>query len=131
VAKNRPKKPAPKKAKKAPPPKTKTQKKRRKPRVVRDGSGRIRNYRKEYRRRKHLRAIEALEAAVARDARRVFGRKPKRTKEDPDAPHYELRLAEMAERDGRFDWLEESEFIAQMQSEGATTREAYTLWFSP
>lgn len=109
----------------------KTQKKRRKPRVVRDSSGRIRNYRKEYRRRKHLRAIEAAEELVARDARRVFGRKPKRTKEDPDAVHYELRLAEMAERDGRFDWLEEAEFIAQMQAMGATTREAYTLWFSP
>jgi len=101
------------------------------PKLRRDGRGRLRDYRKEYKRRVKLEKQRELEAQVARDARRVFGRKPKRGFEDDDAGQYELRLAELAEREGRFDWLDEKTFIAEMRARGATEREAYTLWFSP
>jgi hypothetical protein len=67
---------------------------------------------------------------VARDAKYVFGRKPKR-KDEPDAPTYLLTLEEKAKREGRFDWLNEAEFIESMKGLGFSERESYTMWFSP
>lgn len=74
-----------------------------------------------------------LEDVLLEDARRVFGPKnvPKRGIEDPDAPSYQLRLEEMAMRDGDFDWTNEANFIEQMRAIGLTERDAYKHWFSP
>jgi hypothetical protein len=92
-----------------------------------------------------LRAIDAedfvnwkrLRKIVAKDARLVFGKKPKRGSEgDEDyAAEYQLRLQELAaargDIDGKFDWQDEGHFVAQMMSIGSTERQAYTFWFSP
>ena len=88
-----------------------------------------------------------LDALIGRDARRVFGFKPRIVKgtgkpskglfgtggarADEFAPEYQLILAEYAKRDGLFDWSNEARFIEQMQAIGMTERDAYTHWFSP
>jgi hypothetical protein len=78
-----------------------------------------------------------LRALVAKDARRVFGTKPKRFSEGDDdyAAEYQLRLQELAAEhggpEGRLAWEDERHFVAQMQAAGATERQAYTFWFSP
>lgn len=68
---------------------------------------------------------------VRADAVRVFGSKPKYTAADGNLAGYQLRLAEMAEREGVFDWTDEGTFIEQLQELGFSEREAYTLWVSP
>lgn len=74
-----------------------------------------------------------LDSIIAKDAKYVFGRKPKRkAKDDAGASDYQLRLEELARRDGgRFDWLSEANFIRQMRALGLSEREAYNHWFSP
>lgn len=94
-----------------------------------------RDYKKEYKARKILRAKEAIE----RDARRVFGKKPKRGKGegsryDPSpfvVIDYAEVLAEKQKRDGAFNWTNEDEFIGALTNLGMPVQEAYTLWFSP
>lgn len=76
--------------------------------------------------------LRKLKNIVKRDAEYVFGEVPKRTfGVDDSAPLYQLRLEDMASRDGLFDWQNEHLFIAAMMGFGRTEREAYTLWFSP
>lgn len=74
-----------------------------------------------------VRAGSLVKDSLFRDMRRVFGRRVRRTKED--IPSYELRLEEMAKRDGKFDWLNEARFIEQMKFLGLTEREAYSAFF--
>ncbi len=80
---------------------------------------------------------EKIREQVARDARRVFGQKPKRgSAGDEDfAAEYELRLNELIEergnKQGRFSWEDERRFVGEMRAMGATERQAYTFWFSP
>lgn len=113
--------------------------------------GRKRDYRAEYRRRianavkrgftrsqarGHARKAELslsaakIEQKVGKDAKRVFGRKPKRLPGE-DVFAYPERLEELKKREGQFQWLDESTFIASITQLGLTEREAYTLWFSP
>lgn len=66
---------------------------------------------------------------IQADALHVFGRIPRRMKGDHDAPEYQLRLEELARRDGNFNWLSEVEFVAQMQALGMTERDAYSTWY--
>lgn len=71
-----------------------------------------------------------LDKIIAADARKVFGRKPKR--ESGEAPvQYEEKLREMQRQRGRFEWTDEAAFIAAMNNLGLTERDAYTHWFSP
>jgi|SRR5215471_6782751 len=73
-----------------------------------------------------------IEKAVARDARRMFGRKPKR-KAGEFPLEYEIKLGESIneEKEPRFPWTDEASFIATIMGAGMSEREAYTLWFSP
>lgn len=71
-----------------------------------------------------------LDKIIAADARKVFGRKPKR--EGGEGPvQYEEKLIELQKRKGRFEWTDEAAFIAAMENLGMTDRDAYTFWFSP
>jgi hypothetical protein len=73
---------------------------------------------------------ENMRMVVGKDAKRVFGRKPKRLPGE-DVFAYPERLEEMKKREGQFQWLDESAFIESITKLGLTEREAYTLWFSP
>jgi len=97
---------------------------------------RKRNYKKEYKARKLLRVKEA----VSRDARRVFGTKPKRGKGegsryDPSPlvriDYAEVLAQKMKRVDGVMPWTDEDEFIGALTDLGMPVQEAYTLWFSP
>ena len=107
-----------------------------------------RDYAAEYARRKRLARKREIARQVAADARRAFGgRKPKRGRVtdarsgrqrrakkriDATARAYRKRLKKMAgDVDTEFSWLSEAKFIAEMRAKGLTSREAYTLWFSP
>lgn len=72
-----------------------------------------------------------IEDVVAKDAKRVFGKKPKRTKEEQFPIDYEIKLADLKRRDGRFEWTDEASFVGTLQALGMTAHDAYTLWFSP
>jgi len=74
---------------------------------------------------------DSIERAIARDAKRVFGRKPKRRKgEEPFI--YEERLQGAQKKPERqFAWTDEQEFKDYIVSLGLTERDAYTFWFSP
>jgi len=96
---------------------------------------RKRDYKKEYKARKLLRVKEVVE----RDARRVFGTKPKRgrgegSRYDP-SPFVRIDYAEVLARKmkrmGVMDWTNEDEFIGSLTDLGMPVNEAYTLWFSP
>ena len=89
--------------------------------------GKPRDYKKEYEQRR----ARELKKLVEEDARRVFGRKPKRDDRHPDPLTYEDYLIDRKKRDGRFDWTDEGAFIAAVTGLGLTANEAYTLWFSP
>ena len=82
-------------------------------------------------RAKELLAIrQQVEKEVERDARKVFGRKPKREKgEQPFI--YQEKLEELKKRDGQFAWTDEQSFVDEMLELGLTERDAYTFWFSP
>jgi hypothetical protein len=94
-----------------------------------------RNYKDEYRKRK----LRDIAIAIERDARRVFGIKPKRgrgegSRYDPSPLvriDYAEVLAAKKKRDGKFNWEDEDEFIGALTDLGMPTQEAYTLWFSP
>jgi hypothetical protein len=107
-----------------------------------------RDYSAEYARRKRLARKRQVAAEVAADARRAFGgKKPKRGRVrdprtgrqrrarkliDATATAYRKRLKKMAgDVDVKFSWLSEAKFVAEMRGRGLTSREAYTLWFSP
>jgi hypothetical protein len=67
---------------------------------------------------------------VVDDARKRFGRRPKRKRGETIAD-YEERLIEMQRRRGsRFEWTDEFDFIRSMTELGLTERDAYTHWFS-
>lgn len=68
---------------------------------------------------------------ILADSKHVFGEVPKRREGDNDSPRYQLRLEQLQERGGVFDWTNEQNFIAEMQAAGLTEREAYEQWFSP
>jgi hypothetical protein len=74
---------------------------------------------------------EDIAKLIARDAKYVFGKKPKRGFGDDSAPAYQLRLEELARRDGTFDWINERAFIDQMMALGLTENDAYVHWMSP
>lgn len=75
-------------------------------------------------------SVAKIHEVVGKDAKRVFGRKPKR-RDGEDIFSYPERLEELKKREGRFQWLDESTFIRSITALGLTEREAYTLWFSP
>ncbi len=75
-------------------------------------------------------SAEKVRVKVGKDAKRVFGRKPKRHPGE-DVFSYPERLEELKKREGKFAWLDESSFIQSITQLGLTEREAYTLWFSP
>lgn len=99
--------------------------------IPRGKKRRKRDYKAEYERRKYLRLKEFVEDKVAADAKRVFGRKPKR-KEERDPGEYEATLQELKRRPERqFEWTDELAFVNAMRDFGLTSRDAYTMWFSP
>jgi hypothetical protein len=91
---------------------------------------RRRDYKKEYQARK----LRELESRIQIDARRLFGRKPKRERAE-GANEYEEKLTAIIEernkREKEFQWTNEHEFIAALTTLGKPVQEAYTLWFSP
>ena len=74
---------------------------------------------------------DQIKDIVSKDAKQVFGRKPKRLKGEQLPIDYEIKLADKQKREGRFEWTDEATFIGDMQALGLTEREAYTQWFSP
>lgn len=97
---------------------------------------RKRDYKKEYKRRK----ISELKVIVARDAKRVFGFRPKRQGGEggdldvamKGLESYAERLETIKKRDiSVFDWTDEQQFITSLTRKGVPIQEAYTMWFSP
>jgi hypothetical protein len=72
-----------------------------------------------------------IDGVVAKDKRRVFGRKIPRRAPGEGPLEYEERLTEEKQRPERqFKWTSQDEFIESLIALGLTEREAYTHWFS-
>lgn len=72
-----------------------------------------------------------IDSTVAKDKRRVFGRKIPRRAPGEGPLEYEERLTEIQQKPERqFKWTTQDDFIASLIELGLTEREAYTHWFS-
>lgn len=87
-----------------------------------------RDYKKEYQAKK----LRHLAWEISQDAKRVFGRKPKR-KYELNPNEYEETLIELPKKapEIEWQWTDEHAFIESLTAMGMPTQEAYTLWFSP